>query len=62
VLDGDGEPIAGLYVAGSDRASVMGGHNPFGGVNIGPALTSGCLAGRHAAGAIDYESAVSNIP
>jgi succinate dehydrogenase/fumarate reductase flavoprotein subunit len=50
-LNGDGEPIDGLYVAGSDQASVIGGHYPAGGINLGPAMTFGFVAGRHAAGA-----------
>nr|WP_272490809.1 FAD-dependent oxidoreductase [Mesobacterium pallidum] len=49
VLDADGTPIAGLYAAGTDMASVMGGHYPAGGINLGPALTFGFIAGRHAA-------------
>lgn len=51
VLDGQGQPIPGLYAAGTDMASVMGGHYPAGGINLGPALTFGFVAGRHAAGA-----------
>jgi succinate dehydrogenase/fumarate reductase flavoprotein subunit len=51
VLSGDGNPIDGLYAAGSDQASVMGGHYPSGGINLGPAMTFGFVAGRHAAGA-----------
>lgn len=31
-------------------ASVMAGHCPPGGINLGPALTVGFVAGRHAAG------------
>jgi succinate dehydrogenase/fumarate reductase flavoprotein subunit len=50
VLDKAGRPIPGLYVAGSDQANVMGGHYPSGGINIGPAMTFGYLAARHAAG------------
>lgn len=49
VLGGDGTPIPGLYAAGTDMASVMGGHYPAGGINLGPALTFGFVAGRHAA-------------
>ena len=49
VLDADGAPIPGLYAAGTDMASVMGGHYPAGGINLGPALTFGFIAGRHAA-------------
>ncbi|MGE3286553.1 MAG: hypothetical protein AB7J32_10690 [Pseudonocardia sp.] len=47
--------MPGLYAAGSDRASVMGGHYPSGGINIGPAMTFGHVAGRHAAGATARE-------
>lgn len=50
VLTGAGDPIPGLYAAGADMASVMGGHYPAGGINIGPALTFGHIAGLHAAG------------
>jgi succinate dehydrogenase/fumarate reductase flavoprotein subunit len=49
VLDESGVPITGLYAAGTDMASVMGGHYPAGGINLGPALTFGFIAGRHAA-------------
>lgn len=50
VLNAGGNPIPGLYAAGADMASVMGGHYPAGGINLGPALTFGHIAGRHAAG------------
>ncbi|MEO5319383.1 FAD-dependent oxidoreductase [Arthrobacter sp. CC3] len=55
VLDNDGRPIEGLYVAGNDQANVMGGHYPAGGINLGPALTFGYIAGRDLAGAGAYE-------
>ena len=58
VLKADGNPIPGLYVAGSDQANVMGGHYPSGGINIGPAMTFGYIAARHAAGVRDYENVV----
>ena len=48
--------IAGLYAAGSDQANVIGGHYPSGGINIGPAMTFGYIAGRHAARVTAYES------
>jgi len=51
VLDNHGQPIAGLYAAGTDMASVFGGWYPSGGINLGPALTFGYVAGRHIAGA-----------
>ena len=49
MLDGAGRPLPGLYAAGTDIASVMGGHYPAGGIILGPALTFGFIAGRHAA-------------
>lgn len=49
VLDGAGAPIPGLWAAGTDMASIMGGHYPAGGINLGPALTFGFIAGRDAA-------------
>jgi succinate dehydrogenase/fumarate reductase flavoprotein subunit len=55
VLDTNGHPIKGLYVAGNDQASVMGGQYPAGGINLGPALTFGYIAGRDLAGATHYE-------
>ncbi|MNZ20676.1 3-oxosteroid 1-dehydrogenase [compost metagenome] len=51
VLDEHGQPIGGLYAAGTDMASVFGGWYPSGGINLGPALTFGYVAGRHVAGA-----------
>lgn len=50
VLGPDDGPIEGLYAVGTDMASVMGGHYPAGGINLGPAMTFGFVAGRHAAG------------
>jgi succinate dehydrogenase/fumarate reductase flavoprotein subunit len=55
VLGADGQAIAGLYAAGSDMASIMGGHYPSGGINLGPAMTFGYIAARHIAGAGNYE-------
>ena len=49
VLRPDGRPIPGLYAAGNAAASVMGMAYPGGGSTLGPALTFGHLAGRHAA-------------
>ncbi|WP_151774167.1 FAD-binding protein [Streptomyces abyssomicinicus] len=47
--DGD-ELVLGLYAVGDDQASVMGGHYPAGGINLGPAMTFGWIAARHLAG------------
>jgi predicted oxidoreductase len=49
VLDAAGGVINGLYAAGNDMASVMGGTYPGAGITIGPALTFGYIAGRHLA-------------
>jgi succinate dehydrogenase/fumarate reductase flavoprotein subunit len=51
VLDADGQPIPGLYAAGNDALSVMGGAYPGGGITLGPATTFGYVAGRHMSGA-----------
>jgi len=48
-LDATGAPIAGLYVAGNDMQSVMGGAYPGPGITLGPALTFGWIAGQHLA-------------
>ena len=50
VLDRDRKPIAGLYAAGNDIASIMGGNYPAAGITLGPALTFGYIAGCHLAG------------
>jgi succinate dehydrogenase/fumarate reductase flavoprotein subunit len=53
VLDRDNRPITGLYAVGTDMASIMGGFYPSGGINLGPAMTFGYIAGRHAAGVME---------
>jgi succinate dehydrogenase/fumarate reductase flavoprotein subunit len=45
VLRADNSAIPGLYAVGSDMASIMGGHYPAGGINLGPAMTFGFIAG-----------------
>ena len=48
-LDMQGRPIDGLYVAGNDAASFMGGTYPGAGITLGPAMIFGHIAARHAA-------------
>ncbi|MCA6105996.1 FAD-dependent oxidoreductase [Bradyrhizobium cenepequi] len=48
-LDAEGRVIPGLYAAGNDMASIMGGNYPGAGITLGPALTFGYVAGRHLA-------------
>lgn len=50
VLRDDGSAIEGLYATGVSTASVMGRVYPGAGSSVGPALTWGYVAARHAAG------------
>lgn len=50
VLDGEGRPVPGLFAAGNDSASVMGGGYPGGGITLGPAMTFGFVAAEFMAG------------
>jgi succinate dehydrogenase/fumarate reductase flavoprotein subunit len=50
VLDDTGQEIPGLYAVGNDMASVTGGDYISGGCTLGPGMTFGYMAGRHAAG------------
>jgi hypothetical protein len=45
VLAADGLPIAGLYAAGNDMATMMGSHSVGGGITLGPAMVFGYVAG-----------------
>jgi predicted oxidoreductase len=50
VLDGQSQPIEGLYAVGNDMASIMAGRYPSGGITLGPAMTFGYVAAHHASG------------
>lgn len=49
LLREEGSVIEGLYAAGNDLQSIMGGVYPGPGITIGPAIVFGAIAGRHAA-------------
>ncbi len=49
VLRENKEPILGLYAVGNDMTSIMGGNYPGSGINLGPAMTFGFIAGLHLA-------------
>jgi len=57
VLDGNKLPIPGLYAAGTDMAECHGRPLPGRRNQLGPAMTFGYIAGRHAAGVTGYEDA-----
>ncbi|KYH01358.1 FAD-dependent oxidoreductase [Bradyrhizobium sp. DOA1] len=56
-LDAEGKVIPGLYAAGNDMASIMGGNYPGAGITLGPALTFGYIAGRHLADSAEKRDA-----
>ncbi|KAA9395402.1 FAD-dependent oxidoreductase [Kocuria coralli] len=55
VVDRSGAVVDGLWACGNDQVNIMGGRYPAGGVNLGPAMTFGYVAGRDLAGASTYE-------
>lgn len=57
VLDAAGRPIPGLYAAGNDLASIMGGNYPGGGITLGPAMTFGYIAAHHMAATAAHAAA-----
>jgi succinate dehydrogenase/fumarate reductase flavoprotein subunit len=50
ILGEEGDAIPGLYAAGLDAASPMGGYYPAAGVTVGAAMTFGWIAAMHALG------------
>lgn len=64
VQDTGGKPIPGLYATGNVAASPMARSYPGGGSTLGPAMTFGYLAARHAMGAnaLPAERADAEVP
>jgi len=50
VVDKSGKPIEGLYACGVSTASPMGKVYPGAGASVGPSMTFGWIAAKHAAG------------
>ncbi len=50
VLKADGTAFEGLYACGVTTASIMGGVYPGAGASVGPSMTFGYIAAKHAAG------------
>ncbi|MBR9883328.1 MAG: FAD-dependent oxidoreductase [Oceanospirillales bacterium] len=48
LMTAQGEPIEGLYAAGNDLNSIMGGTYPGPGITIGPGIVFGYIAAQHA--------------
>ena len=61
VLREDGAPIGGLYAVGNTSASVMGNEYAGAGATIGPSLTFGWVAARHATGD-PFDAATASLP
>jgi len=60
VIAENGAPIGGLYATGTSSASVMGNVYAGAGSSIGPSLTFGYIAARHAAG-LNSDGGTSNV-
>jgi succinate dehydrogenase/fumarate reductase flavoprotein subunit len=62
VLQRDGTPIAGLYAAGNDRASMMGGNYPAAGITHGPNMVFAYVTAHHIADLVAKPKAATPMP
>ncbi|MGI4812286.1 MAG: FAD-dependent oxidoreductase [Janthinobacterium lividum] len=62
VIDDAGQVIHGLYAVGNDRASIMGGNYPGGGITLGPCMTFGYATAKRIAAAGVSLPAVARTP
>jgi predicted oxidoreductase len=49
MLDSDGTPLEPFYACGNDMQSILNGAYAGPGITLGPAITFGYIAGKHAA-------------
>jgi succinate dehydrogenase/fumarate reductase flavoprotein subunit len=54
--------VPGLFAAGNDNASVMGGGYPGGGITLGPAMTFGFIAAEAMAREAEADARPSAAP
>ncbi len=62
VMSTEGIAIKGLYSCGNDMNSIMGGHYPGPGAQLGPGMTFAYIAARHASQRISAHGVAKSSP